>query len=54
MTIKEINERIELDYNSEKINLAKTNWFTLMKYDEDYGVSKSLDAIQHLIVGLNP
>lgn len=54
MTIKEINERIELDYNSEKINLAKTNWFPLMKYDEDYGVSKSLDAIQHLSVGLNP
>ena len=54
MTIKEVNERIELDYNSEKINLAKTNWFPLMKYDEDYGVSKSLDAIQHLSVGLNP
>lgn len=54
MTIKEINERIESDYISEKINLANTNWFPLMKYDEDYGVSKSLDAIQHLIVGLNP
>lgn len=54
MTIKEINERIELDYNSGKINLANTNWFPLMKYDESYGVSKSLDAIQHLIVGLNP
>lgn len=54
MTIKEINERIESDYISEKINLANTNWFPLMKYDEDYGVSKSLDAIKHLIVGLNP
>jgi hypothetical protein len=54
MTIKEINERIESDYISEKINLANTNWFPLMKYDEDYGVSKSLDAIHHLIVGLNP
>ena len=53
MTIKEINERIESDYISEKINLANTNWFPLMKYDEDYGVSKSLDAIHHLIVGLN-
>ena len=54
MTIKEINERIESDYISEKINLANTNWFPLMKYDEDYGVCKSLDAIKHLIVGLNP
>jgi hypothetical protein len=36
MTIKEINERIESDYNIEKINVANTNWFPLMKYDEDY------------------
>lgn len=54
VTIKEINERIESDYNSEKINLSNTNWFPLMKYNEDYGVSKSLDAIKYLIVGLNP
>lgn len=54
MTIKEINELIENEYIQENIHTVPDNWFPLMKYDEDYGVSKSLDAIQHLIVGLNP
>lgn len=54
MTIKEINELIESEYIQENIQNVHNNWFPLMKYDEDYGVSKSLDAIQYLIVGLNP
>ena len=54
MTIKKINELIESDYNREKINVNDTPWFPLMKYDQEYGVSKSFDAIQFLIVGLNP
>ena len=54
MTIKEINERIEFDYDREKINVVNTNWFPLMKYDEEYGITKSFDAIQYLILGLNP
>jgi hypothetical protein len=54
MTIKEINELIENDYIQKNIHTVHDDWFPLMKYDEDYGVSKSLDAIQYLIVGLNP
>jgi hypothetical protein len=54
MTIKEINELIEREYIQEKIQNVRDNWFPLMKYDEDYGVSKSLHDIQYLIVGLNP
>lgn len=54
MTIKEINERIESDYDREKINVINTNWFPLMKYDEEYGTTKSFNAIQYLILGLNP
>lgn len=53
-TIKEINELIESEYIHENIQNINDNWFPLMKYDEDYGVSKSFDAIQFLIVGLNP
>jgi hypothetical protein len=54
MTIKKINELIESDYNREKINVNDTPWFPLMKYDEEYGYTKSLDDIHFLIVGLNP
>lgn len=54
MTIKEINERIELDYYREKINVGNTSWFPLMKYDEEYGNTKSLETIQYLSIGLNP
>jgi hypothetical protein len=54
MTIKEINELIENEYTQKNIQNDHDNWFPLMKYDEEYGVSKSLDAIQFLSLGLNP
>jgi hypothetical protein len=54
MTIKEINEIIEREYNQENIQNVHNNWFPLMKYDEEYGVSKSFNEIEFLVVGLNP
>ncbi len=54
ITIKEINELIESDYIQEDIHNNHDGWFPLMKYDEDYGITKSFDAIQFLTVGLNP
>ena len=43
MTIKEINELIEREYIQDNIQNVHNNWFPLMKYDEDYGVSKAFD-----------
>ena len=54
MTIKEINELIESDYTQEDIDNNHEGWFPLMKYDEEYGITKSFDTIQFLTVGLNP
>jgi hypothetical protein len=54
LTIKEINEIIEREYNQENIQNVHNNWFPLMKYDEEYGVSKSFNEIEFLVVGLNP
>lgn len=54
MTIKEINELIENEYIQENIHNVHDDWFPLMKYDEDYGVSKSFDDIKIVTLGLNP
>jgi len=52
MTIKDFNKQIEKDY--KQINPSNESWFPLMKYDENYGVSKSLDDVKFLSIGLNP
>ena len=52
MTIKDFNKQIEEDYKD--INEKNDSWFPLMKYDENYGVSKSLEDVKFLSIGLNP
>lgn len=52
--IKEINKLIESDYDREQIKIVSTSWFPLMKYDEKYDNAKSFEAIQYLVLGLNP
>lgn len=52
MTIKDFNKSIEEDYKD--INPSNESWFPLMKYDENYGFSKSLDDVKFLSIGLNP
>lgn len=58
MTIIEFNKLIEYEYEYEysinDIHIKNNDWFPLMKYDEDYGVSKPFDDINILTVGLNP
>ena len=52
MTIKDFNKQIEEDYKD--INEKNDSWYPLMKYDENYGVSKSLEDVKFLSIGLNP
>jgi hypothetical protein len=57
MTIKDFNEMVENDYWNESIQSidpVSDNWFPLMKYDEEYGLSQSLDNIRFVSLGLNP
>ena len=51
MTIKEINELIENEYYKENIQNVSDDWFPLMKYDEQYGVSQSFDKIKIISLG---
>lgn len=54
MTIKDFNNKVETDYKEYSLNEVSESWFPLMKYDENYGVKKSLEDINFLSIGLNP
>jgi hypothetical protein len=54
MMVKQFNLEVEEQCLQSGIQLAGKDWYPLMKYDEEYGESRSFDAIDFVSVGLNP